>query len=144
MLRRTCTRRQVQELFLRSEKHVLHKQRKDRLIFVEEKQLLEHSSYPAEFPSTHVPVPDAEVPDTKGRRVLGSLYRKFKEFCMFILFFKFFWSDNGHRNTVFFNKTNPQDNFGFGVWVAPSACVIGDVYINENSSVWYGAVIRGM
>ena len=28
-------------------------------------------------------------------------------------------------------------------WVAPGACVIGDVYLGEESSVWYGAVLRG-
>jgi carbonic anhydrase/acetyltransferase-like protein (isoleucine patch superfamily) len=28
-------------------------------------------------------------------------------------------------------------------WVAPSADVIGDVRLAENSSVWFGAVIRG-
>ena len=28
-------------------------------------------------------------------------------------------------------------------WVAPGACVIGDVRLAEQSSVWYGAVLRG-
>ena len=28
-------------------------------------------------------------------------------------------------------------------WVAPGAFVIGDVHLGENSSVWYGAVLRG-
>jgi carbonic anhydrase/acetyltransferase-like protein (isoleucine patch superfamily) len=28
-------------------------------------------------------------------------------------------------------------------WVAPGACVIGDVHLGEQSSVWYGAVLRG-
>ncbi len=28
-------------------------------------------------------------------------------------------------------------------WVAPGACVIGDVRLGEESSVWYGAVLRG-
>jgi carbonic anhydrase/acetyltransferase-like protein (isoleucine patch superfamily) len=28
-------------------------------------------------------------------------------------------------------------------WVAPGAFVIGDVYLGEESSVWYGAVLRG-
>ena len=28
-------------------------------------------------------------------------------------------------------------------WVAPGAFVIGDVRLGENSSVWYGAVLRG-
>ncbi len=60
--------------------------------------------------------------------------------CQKILFLQL---DNGHRNILFFNKTNPENTFGAGVWIAPSACVIGDVYINDNSSVWYGAVIRG-
>ena len=30
-----------------------------------------------------------------------------------------------------------------GVFIAPNATIIGDVEIGENSSVWYGAVIRG-
>lgn len=28
-------------------------------------------------------------------------------------------------------------------WIAPGAAVIGDVWIGEDSSVWYGAVLRG-
>lgn len=28
-------------------------------------------------------------------------------------------------------------------WIAPGAYVIGDVYLGEHSSVWYGAVLRG-
>src|SRR5215203_3772515 len=28
-------------------------------------------------------------------------------------------------------------------WVAPGAYVIGDVHLGEQSSVWYGAVLRG-
>ncbi|MBW2382608.1 MAG: gamma carbonic anhydrase family protein [Deltaproteobacteria bacterium] len=28
-------------------------------------------------------------------------------------------------------------------WVAPGACVIGDVEIGADSSIWYGSVIRG-
>jgi len=32
---------------------------------------------------------------------------------------------------------------GNGVYVAPTATVIGDVEIGEDSSVWYGAVLRG-
>ena len=28
-------------------------------------------------------------------------------------------------------------------WVAPGASVIGDVHLGEESSVWYGAVLRG-
>jgi len=30
-----------------------------------------------------------------------------------------------------------------GAWVAPSADVIGDVYLGADASVWFGAVIRG-
>ena len=30
-----------------------------------------------------------------------------------------------------------------GVWIAPSADVIGDVEIGPDSSVWYGTVVRG-
>lgn len=29
-----------------------------------------------------------------------------------------------------------------GVWVAPNASVIGEVYLGENASVWFGVVIR--
>lgn len=28
-------------------------------------------------------------------------------------------------------------------WIAPSATVVGEVHLGENSSVWFGAVIRG-
>ena len=28
-------------------------------------------------------------------------------------------------------------------WIAKNACVIGDVKLSENTSVWFGAVIRG-
>ena len=28
-------------------------------------------------------------------------------------------------------------------WVAPGACVVGDVRLGERASVWYGAVLRG-
>jgi len=29
-----------------------------------------------------------------------------------------------------------------GVWIAPSASVIGDVHLGENASVWFGTIIR--
>jgi len=32
---------------------------------------------------------------------------------------------------------------GDNVFVAPSANVMGDVRIGDNSSIWYGAVLRG-
>ncbi|MCC6508588.1 MAG: gamma carbonic anhydrase family protein, partial [Pirellulaceae bacterium] len=28
-------------------------------------------------------------------------------------------------------------------WIAPTATVVGNVYLGEQSSVWFGAVIRG-
>ena len=37
--------------------------------------------------------------------------------------------------------TSPQ--VAQSAWVAPGACVIGDVHLGEESSVWYGAVLRG-
>lgn len=38
-------------------------------------------------------------------------------------------------------KQNPK--IDAGVFVAPNATVIGDVHIGEDSSVWFGAVVRG-
>ncbi len=32
---------------------------------------------------------------------------------------------------------------GSGVFIAPTACVIGDVEIGDGTSIWYGAVVRG-
>jgi carbonic anhydrase/acetyltransferase-like protein (isoleucine patch superfamily) len=28
-------------------------------------------------------------------------------------------------------------------FIAPNACIIGDVAVNESTSVWYGTVLRG-
>lgn len=36
-----------------------------------------------------------------------------------------------------------EPSIGGGVYIAPSAEVIGDVAIGEGSSVWHGAVVRG-
>lgn len=36
-----------------------------------------------------------------------------------------------------------QPVVGTGVWVAPSADVIGEVHLADAASVWFGAVIRG-
>jgi carbonic anhydrase/acetyltransferase-like protein (isoleucine patch superfamily) len=36
-----------------------------------------------------------------------------------------------------------QPVVGTGVWIAPSADVIGDVHLGDTASVWFGAVIRG-
>ncbi|HEY8075199.1 MAG TPA: gamma carbonic anhydrase family protein [Labilithrix sp.] len=32
---------------------------------------------------------------------------------------------------------------GRGAWVAPTAAVVGDVVIGDESSIWYGVVVRG-
>jgi carbonic anhydrase/acetyltransferase-like protein (isoleucine patch superfamily) len=32
---------------------------------------------------------------------------------------------------------------GAGVFVAPTASVIGDVVLGDESSIWFGAVLRG-
>jgi len=40
-----------------------------------------------------------------------------------------------------YNKTKPR--IATSVFVAPNATIIGDVEIGENSSIWYGAVLRG-
>ena len=36
-----------------------------------------------------------------------------------------------------------RPTFGEGVFVAPNATVIGDVHLGPQSSVWFGAVLRG-
>ncbi|MFN3835819.1 MAG: gamma carbonic anhydrase family protein [Glycocaulis sp.] len=36
-----------------------------------------------------------------------------------------------------------RPQIGEGVWIAPSASVIGRVNLAKNASVWFGAVIRG-
>lgn len=112
-------------------RHILESQRKHRLIFKPDREILDNSTYPAEYPRTHVPVPEPEVPDTRGRRALNYLYTQFKE------------AYNRHRNVVWFNYIDPRDQFGGGVWVAPSATVIGNVWLGDNTSVWYNAVLRG-
>lgn len=40
-----------------------------------------------------------------------------------------------------FNGIKPQ--IGKGCFIAETACIIGDVVIGDNCSVWYNAVIRG-
>ncbi len=40
-----------------------------------------------------------------------------------------------------FNGKTPQ--IGEGVFVAPTASIIGDVEIGEGASIWFGAVLRG-
>lgn len=84
LLRRKSVQKAAQN-FMRSEKkHVLDNQRKNKLIYKEDREILEYSRYPAEYPSSYIPVPEAEVPDTKGVRILGMLYAQYKEPCTFI------------------------------------------------------------
>ncbi|KAL9649378.1 hypothetical protein ABK040_016204 [Willaertia magna] len=117
------------EDIITGKQHVLHNQRKNRLVFKPDREILENSTYPAEYPSTHVPILEPEVPTQRGRKVLAQLYLHFKEFY------------SRHRNVVWFNYTNPEK--ANSAWIAPSATVIGDVTLGENSSVWYNAVLRG-
>lgn len=37
----------------------------------------------------------------------------------------------------------PTSATNFDGWVADNACVIGDVYLGQSASIWFGAVIRG-
>jgi len=110
--------------------HILASQRKNRLIFMPDREILENSSYPAEYPTTEIPVPEPEVPNTRGRRILNFLYTQFREMY------------NRHRNVVWFNYINPYDQFSGGNWIAPSATVIGNVWLGDCVSVWYNAVLR--
>ena len=41
------------------------------------------------------------------------------------------------------NYQGLSPNLGKGSWIAPGATVIGDVELGEDSSVWFGCVIRG-
>lgn len=48
---------------------------------------------------------------------------------------------NDNSNVLPHGDTFPR--FPESAWIAPGAYVIGDVYLGEESSVWYGAVLRG-
>jgi carbonic anhydrase/acetyltransferase-like protein (isoleucine patch superfamily) len=48
---------------------------------------------------------------------------------------------NERVNLLHHGDTHPQ--VAESTWVAPGAYVIGDVHLGEESSVWYGAVLRG-
>ena len=52
----------------------------------------------------------------------------------------FFIAVQPATRAVKFGTSKPDIN---GAFIAPSATVIGKVKIGSNSSVWYGAVIRG-
>ena len=47
------------------------------------------------------------------------------------------------KGGVFLPYGSHSPDIAPSAWVAPGAFVIGDVYLGENSSVWYGAVLRG-
>ncbi len=42
-----------------------------------------------------------------------------------------------------YQDKQPTYNAPFTGWIADNASVIGDVYLGDNVSVWFGAVIRG-
>ena len=48
---------------------------------------------------------------------------------------------NGNTNLLPHGDTSPK--VAPSAWIAPGAYVVGDVYLGEESSVWYGAVLRG-
>ena len=50
-------------------------------------------------------------------------------------------SRNATACVLAFNGKVPK--LGSGVFIAPTASIIGDVEIGERSSVWFGAVLRG-
>jgi gamma-carbonic anhydrase len=58
---------------------------------------------------------------------------------VFLFILKF--QDNWHRKLVWFDKRKPS--ITEELFIAPNATVIGDVVLMNNSSVWYGAVLRG-
>eukprot|EP01027_Heterolobosea_sp_BB2_P002278 GEZU01003412.1.p1 GENE.GEZU01003412.1~~GEZU01003412.1.p1 ORF type:complete len:334 (-),score=68.67 GEZU01003412.1:466-1467(-) len=93
-----------------------------------DEEILANSTFPMEFPRSYIPLPTAEVPHTRGRKILGELYANYKE-----------WY-NKHRARVWFGNKMPQE--AQAVWIAPSATVIGDVWLKDYASIWYGAVLR--
>jgi hypothetical protein len=104
--------------------HILQHLRRGKLRYLTDYEILRNSEYPAEFPSTFIPVTDAEVSSTKGRRAHEELYSEFKE------------QYNWHRNTVWFDKNIVTQNNTS--WIAPSATVIGSVTLKSHCSIWYG------
>lgn len=44
---------------------------------------------------------------------------------------------------MIFEFEGKRPRIGAGVFIAPTAAVIGDVEIGDGASIWYGAVIRG-
>jgi len=48
---------------------------------------------------------------------------------------------NERVNLLPYGDTSPR--IARSAWIAPGAYVVGDVHLGEESSVWYGAVLRG-
>lgn len=48
------------------------------------------------------------------------------------------------RHKPLLNLINVTPKLGSNAFVAESAAVVGNVELGNNSSVWYGAVVRGM
>ena len=74
------------KLFVRSESSVdrdkiLAFTRRGKLKYLSDYEIISHSEYPGEYPSTEVAVPESEIQSRKGRRALGWLYKEFKELC---------------------------------------------------------------
>lgn len=83
---KASTKRSYNPIKPEDEKYdVLAYQRSKRLIFKTDRDILEHSVYPAEYPSTNIPISVTEIPNSKGRNILKIFYEHFKEFCL--LFF---------------------------------------------------------
>jgi hypothetical protein len=121
---KTFSKAKVLKQFVRSESSVdkdkLFKfSRRGRLRYMSDYEIISNSDYPAEWPSTEVPVPDSEIESRKGRRALSWLYGEL----------------------VWFDKRQPS--ITEEIFIAPNATVIGDVVLMTSSSVWYGAILRG-
>jgi hypothetical protein len=141
---KTFSKAKVLKQFVRSESSVdkdkLFKfSRRGRLRYMSDYEIISNSDYPAEWPSTEVPVPVSEIESRKGRRALSWLYGEFKELCKLFSFNIF--PDNWHRKLVWFDKRQPS--ITEEIFIAPNATVIGDVVLMTSSSVWYGAVLKG-
>eukprot|EP01080_Neovahlkampfia_damariscottae_P004874 gene4874-8468_t len=134
MFKTFASKSKVAKLFVRNESSVnrdkvLAFSRRGKLKYLSDYEILSHSEYPAEYPSTEIPVPESEIKSRKGRRALGWMYSQFKELY------------NLHRNVVWFDKR--EVSLTSGNFIAPNATVIGNVLLNNFSSIWYGAVLKG-
>jgi carbonic anhydrase/acetyltransferase-like protein (isoleucine patch superfamily) len=69
----------------------------------------------------------AQQIDMAGARLLG----------------KYAYQDQICRHKRIMSLGDKQPKIAEGVWIAPSAHVIGNVSIGSKSSIWYGSVLRG-